>query len=245
MRRCALGIVGTLVVTGLCTAYVLWKIDLGKTAHILDANALYFLAALALMVVTILPMAWRWQLLLKAKGVHEEIPWLTRAYFVSYAAGQVLPTSVGGDAVRIYETARRHPGQGNTAAASGPARARDRRRGDPDARRRRLPARGRALRRRPLPLDRGALRRRDGHPRRRAFLASRPAAPCHWGRCCASRSGRPARARRLQGDPLLPRQTWACSFVSRADARVRRFASSRSGSAGRPWESTSRRARTT
>ena len=63
-------------------------------------------------------MAWRWKLLLRAKGVHEEIPWLTRAYFVSYAAGQVLPTSVGGDAVRIFETARRHPGHGNTAAAT-------------------------------------------------------------------------------------------------------------------------------
>ena len=50
--------------------------------------------------------------------MHEEIPWLTRAYFVSYAAGQVLPTSVGGDAVRIFETARRHPGHGNTAAAT-------------------------------------------------------------------------------------------------------------------------------
>jgi len=109
----------TLVVTGLCAAYVLWKIDIGRTARvIIDANLLYFLAALALMVMTILPMAWRWQLLLRAKGVDEELPWLTRAYFVSYAAGQVLPTSIGGDAVRIFETARRHPGHGNTAAAS-------------------------------------------------------------------------------------------------------------------------------
>ena len=114
-----LRVVLTLLVTGLCTAYVLWKIDLGKTARVLvDANPLYFLAALALMVVTIIPMAWRWQLLLRAKGVEEEIPWLTRAYFVSYAAGQILPTSIGGDAVRIFETARRHPGHGDTAAAS-------------------------------------------------------------------------------------------------------------------------------
>jgi uncharacterized membrane protein YbhN (UPF0104 family) len=34
-----------------------------------------------------------------------------RAYFVSFAVGQVLPTSVGGDASRIYETAKRHPGR--------------------------------------------------------------------------------------------------------------------------------------
>jgi uncharacterized protein (TIRG00374 family) len=109
----------TLVVTGLCTAYVLWKIDLGRTATVItDANLLYFLLALVLVVVTILPMAWRWQLLLKAKGVHDDLPWLTRSYFVSYAAGQVLPTSIGGDAVRIFETARRHPGHGDTAAAS-------------------------------------------------------------------------------------------------------------------------------
>jgi uncharacterized protein (TIRG00374 family) len=109
----------TLVVTGLCAVYIVWKVDLGRTVRVIaDANTLYLLAALALMVVTILPMAWRWQLLLSTKGVHEGIRWLTRAYFVSYAAGQVLPTSVGGDAVRIFETARRHPGHGNTAAAS-------------------------------------------------------------------------------------------------------------------------------
>jgi uncharacterized protein (TIRG00374 family) len=109
----------TLLVTGLCTAYVLWKIDLSRTGDVMkEADLGYLLLALLLMVVTILPMAWRWQLLLRAKGVHDRMPWLTRAYFVSYAAGQVLPTSIGGDAVRIYETARRHPGQGNTAAAS-------------------------------------------------------------------------------------------------------------------------------
>jgi len=70
------------------------------------------------MIVTIVPMAWRWQLLLRAKGVQDNLVWLTRAYFVSYAAGQILPTSVGGDAVRIYETARRHPGHGDTGAAT-------------------------------------------------------------------------------------------------------------------------------
>jgi uncharacterized protein (TIRG00374 family) len=109
----------TILVTGLCTAYVLWKIDFSRTVDVMkEADLGYLLLSLVLMVVTILPMAWRWQLLLRAKGIHDRMPWLTRAYFVSYAAGQVLPTSIGGDAVRIYETARRHPGRGNTAAAS-------------------------------------------------------------------------------------------------------------------------------
>jgi uncharacterized protein (TIRG00374 family) len=109
----------TLLVTGLCVAYLIWKIDLGETVHVIaDADPWYLLLALALMLVTVLPMAWRWQLLLRAKGVNDNIPWLTRAYFVAYAAGQILPTSVGGDAVRIFETARRHPGQGDTGAAT-------------------------------------------------------------------------------------------------------------------------------
>src|SRR6476469_9000282 len=109
----------TLLVTGLCLAYLIWKIDLGKTLRVIaDANPWYLALALALMLLTVLPMAWRWQLLLRAKGVDDTIPWLTRAYFVAYAAGQILPTSVGGDAVRIYETARRHPGHGDTGAAT-------------------------------------------------------------------------------------------------------------------------------
>jgi uncharacterized protein (TIRG00374 family) len=109
----------TLLVTALCVAYLIWKIDLGQTLHVIaDADPWYLLLALFLMIVTILPMAWRWQLLLRAKGIDDNIPWLTRAYLVSYAAGQILPTSVGGDAVRIYETARRHPGHGDTGAAT-------------------------------------------------------------------------------------------------------------------------------
>jgi uncharacterized protein (TIRG00374 family) len=109
----------TLAVTGAATAYIVWKIDVGKTAQILaHARLGYFLAALGIMVVTVWPMAWRWQKLLRAKGIEDTLPWLTRAYFVAYTAGQVLPTSIGGDAARIYETARRHPGRGGPVAGS-------------------------------------------------------------------------------------------------------------------------------
>ncbi len=109
----------TLVVTGLCTAYILWKIDLGKTGHVLaHARVVWWLAALAIMVLSVWPMAWRWQRLLAARGVHESLRRLVRTYFVGYAAGQVLPTALGGDASRIYETARRHEGAGGAAAGT-------------------------------------------------------------------------------------------------------------------------------
>jgi len=111
-RARAIRIVLTLAITGACLAYLLWKLDVRKTAHILvHADLLWFTGAVAVMALGVPPMAWRWQRLLRARGVRESLPWLNRAYFVSYTAGQVLPTAVGGDAARIYETARRHPGR--------------------------------------------------------------------------------------------------------------------------------------
>jgi len=119
LRNRWLRLAATLLVTGLAAAYIVSKIDLGKTAHTIGSADPRWLALSAfLTVVTVPPQAWRWQLLLRARGIDDQIPWLCRAYFVSYAVGQVLPTSVGGDASRIYETTRRHPGFGSPIAGS-------------------------------------------------------------------------------------------------------------------------------
>jgi glycosyltransferase 2 family protein len=110
---------GTLVVTGLAALYIFSKVNVGKTAHIIGTASLGWLAlSTALTVITVPPQAWRWQLLLRARGIEDTLGWLTRAYYVSYAVGQVLPTAVGGDASRIYETTRRHPGFGSPIAGS-------------------------------------------------------------------------------------------------------------------------------
>src|ERR1700722_21031304 len=118
MKR-PLRVAATLLVSGAAVAYIASRINLGKTLHIIgDASPWWLLLSAALTMVTVPPMAWRWQQLLAARGVHEGVPWLPRAYFVAYAVGQVLPTSVGGDASRIYETTRRHPGYGSPIAGS-------------------------------------------------------------------------------------------------------------------------------
>ena len=99
----------TLAFTALAIAYLVWKIDIRQTADVIaEASPWWFLLAVAIMTLTVVPMAERWRRLLKSQGMHERLPWLTRAYFVSYTAGQILPTSLGGDAVRILETSRRH-----------------------------------------------------------------------------------------------------------------------------------------
>ena len=104
--------VGTLVLTAAAIAYLVWKIELGTTLDVLaDTDLAWFGLAVAIMIGTVPALAVRWGWLLGAHGIHERVPWLTRAYFVAYTAGQVLPTSLGGDAVRIVETTRRHPGR--------------------------------------------------------------------------------------------------------------------------------------
>ena len=116
MKR-AVRIAATLVVTGLATWYVLAQVDLEETLRIIgDADVAWVGLAALLTIGTVPAMAWRWQRLLRARGIAERLPWLLRAYFVSYSAGQVLPTAVGGDALRIYETSRRHPGNAGPIA---------------------------------------------------------------------------------------------------------------------------------
>ncbi len=109
----------TIVLSALCVWYIVAKIDLGRTGHVLaHASPWDVLLALAILIAVLVPLAWRWQRLLAARDIHDRLPWLLRAYFVSYTAGQVLPTSLGGDAMRIFETSRRHRGETGSVAGS-------------------------------------------------------------------------------------------------------------------------------
>jgi glycosyltransferase 2 family protein len=111
-------VAGTVLLTVAALAYLAWKIELSTTLDVLrETDVGWFALAVAIMVLTVPVLAWRWQRLLAAHAIDERIPWLTRAYFVAYTAGQVLPTSLGGDAVRVVETVRRHAGR--AAAVTG------------------------------------------------------------------------------------------------------------------------------
>ena len=107
-----------LTLTALAVGYILLKIDVHQTWDVLtSADPWWFALSVAIMIGTALPMALRWQWLLAAQRIVDRFWWLTRAYFVSYTAGQILPTSIGGDAVRIFETAKRHPGRSGDLTA--------------------------------------------------------------------------------------------------------------------------------
>ena len=112
--RIAIGV----TLTTLALAYILLKIDIQQTWDVLtSASIWWFGLAVTIMIVTVLPMASRWKWLLAAQGIVDRFWWLTRAYFVSYTAGQILPTSIGGDAVRVFETSKRHPGRAGAITA--------------------------------------------------------------------------------------------------------------------------------
>jgi hypothetical protein len=119
LRKRWFRLAATVVVTGLAAAYIVAKIDIRKTLDIIGSASPWWLLLCVLLTFGTVPLqAWRWQLLLRVRNVSESVAWLLRAYFVSYAVGQVLPTGVGGDASRIYETTRRHPGYGSPIAGS-------------------------------------------------------------------------------------------------------------------------------
>ena len=104
-------VVATVVLTAAAIAYLVWKVELGTAVDVLaETDLAWFALSVAIMVFTIPVLAARWDYLLRAQGIEERLTWLTRAYLVAYTAGQILPTSLGGDAVRVVDTARRHPG---------------------------------------------------------------------------------------------------------------------------------------
>ncbi len=106
-------------VAGGVLAFLIWQIDLSRTIDLIGAAGIApFLGAIGIFLGTTVFMALRWRILLVAKGIEEPLAWLVKLYFVGYAAGQLLPTSFGGDAVRIVEHARRRPDARSEAAAA-------------------------------------------------------------------------------------------------------------------------------
>src|SRR5690348_6784532 len=117
--RAAVRAVATLGLSGLCVGYILWKIDLRQTARIVGhAHPLPLAAGILIWFAAVWPFAWRWQRLLRARGVEAPLRWLVRIYLVSWGAGQLLPTSLGGDATRIYSGTRRFQGETSTIVGS-------------------------------------------------------------------------------------------------------------------------------
>jgi uncharacterized membrane protein YbhN (UPF0104 family) len=69
------------------------------------ASAIWLIGALALYLAMILTSAWRWGLLLKAQGLVFSFKKLTSSFLVATFFNNFLPSNIGGDVIRIADTA--------------------------------------------------------------------------------------------------------------------------------------------
>jgi uncharacterized membrane protein YbhN (UPF0104 family) len=80
------------------------------------ASILWLLAAMLLFCVTVLAATWRWHLLLRAQRVTVRRRTLFASFLVANFFNNFLPSNIGGDVIRIADTAK--PAQSKTLATT-------------------------------------------------------------------------------------------------------------------------------
>ncbi|HET7753788.1 MAG TPA: lysylphosphatidylglycerol synthase transmembrane domain-containing protein [Anaeromyxobacteraceae bacterium] len=96
-----------LAVTAALLAAVTWRLDLAGMAAKASRLAPGWIAGAFVVVFAAVALsAWKWRLILAARGRPLPYVRLVRHYFVGLFFNNVLPTTVGGDAVRAWETTR-------------------------------------------------------------------------------------------------------------------------------------------
>lgn len=107
-----------IVVSVVLIAFILNSVDVRELAKVmLRADPLYLVGAFVVMLAGVVIRAYRWQVLLDALGVRVPLAELVAIYFVGFLFNNILPSGVGGDAVRMYELSR-HSERGSDAITS-------------------------------------------------------------------------------------------------------------------------------
>ena len=98
--------------------YVLFsRIDLAKLWDLMRGASPFWIAvALGVYFVMTLVATWRWRVLLQAQHVHVPFGRLFNSYLAATFANNFLPSNIGGDVIRIGDTAR--PAGSKTLAAA-------------------------------------------------------------------------------------------------------------------------------
>jgi hypothetical protein len=95
------------VVSAALLAWLVSKSDAPRLwGYVRTASMAWMAAALGLYLLMVLASAWRWGLLLDAQGVHVPGRRLTQSFLVATFFNNFLPSNIGGDVVRITDTAR-------------------------------------------------------------------------------------------------------------------------------------------
>lgn len=70
------------------------------------ASLRWFVVALAIYSLNMIASTWRWHLLLRTQEVHLRRRWLFGSFLVASFFNNFLPSNIGGDVIRISDTAR-------------------------------------------------------------------------------------------------------------------------------------------
>ncbi len=96
------------LVSGGLLAYLVWQANPANIwAQWQQANLGLLLLAVLLQGLCIAISALKWGVLLRANRHAQPYPWLLAVYFIGQFANNFLPTSVGGDAMRVVALGRR------------------------------------------------------------------------------------------------------------------------------------------
>lgn len=116
-RKQLLNILKIIVSVGLLL-FIFSTIDLPAFLRVLrGANSGWLLVALVVMMLGVIIRAWRWKILLDAIGVRVPLGELTAIYFIGFLFNNLLPSGLGGDAMRMVEL-NRHSQRGSDAVTS-------------------------------------------------------------------------------------------------------------------------------
>ena len=103
MKKKALTAILKLCVIAVCLSVLLRKLDLAQIRHNLaHVHWLYLLPALVMILFEPVVMAFKWNLLLRHKGIRAGLPNVIRLLFMSNFISIIFPTALGADALRVY-----------------------------------------------------------------------------------------------------------------------------------------------
>ena len=95
------------VVSGILITYLLYKVDIKSIFSSLNSVNLFWLAlAFSLIFIGNLISGYRWQLLLTTQDIHIPLKTLISSLLVGRFFNNFLPSTIGGDIVRVYDTSK-------------------------------------------------------------------------------------------------------------------------------------------
>jgi uncharacterized membrane protein YbhN (UPF0104 family) len=115
--RDRLGLALRLAVSAALVAWILRRTPFHEVgAAFRSADLRFVLLALGLQLFDTFASVRRWRLLIRAQGGEAPFPGLVRAYFIGIFFNNLLPSTIGGDTVRVVHTSRSGVGRAKALA---------------------------------------------------------------------------------------------------------------------------------